>query len=174
MRFLSSLHKNRNPERGATVVEFAVVASLLFLILLGVLEFGFFFLQEHFVANAAREGVRIGIRADNYDSIADSDPSSPEIVFSNNSQLSNCNGTSDRAFKVDCRVRDYLETLYPDRNALVTLKVTTDSDGSKNLSVRVEEANFFPFLLTGFIPGFNLPERIAFTAAGGYENSEEK
>jgi len=153
-------------QRGATVVEFAIIASLLFLILMGIMEFGFYFMQQHFVANAARESLRVGIRANNYNSIS-------ALPFVSSSQSSGCNGTTDRALKVDCTARDYLRTLYPDRTATVTVD-RTDTDGIRTLVVTVEEENFFPELLTGFIPGFGLPSKISFTASGEYENSDEE
>jgi Flp pilus assembly protein TadG len=64
----SILPQQRNPRRnsgrqrrGATLVEFAVVAPLLFLFILGMLEFGRMVMVEQFLTNAAREGARRGI-----------------------------------------------------------------------------------------------------------------
>jgi len=51
----------RKRRRGATLVEFALVAPLLFLIILGMLEFGRMVMVEQFLTNAAREGARRGI-----------------------------------------------------------------------------------------------------------------
>lgn len=45
-------------ERGAAAVEFALVAPLLVLLVLGSIEFGWFFFSQANVANAAREGAR--------------------------------------------------------------------------------------------------------------------
>ncbi|NIR48766.1 pilus assembly protein, partial [candidate division KSB1 bacterium] len=52
--------KRKAKERGATVVEFAVLAALFLIIVFGLLEFGIIFFQKHYVAGAAREGVRLG------------------------------------------------------------------------------------------------------------------
>ena len=46
-------------ERGASVVEFAIVAPLLFLLLFGIIDFGWAFSQNLDVKPAAREGARL-------------------------------------------------------------------------------------------------------------------
>lgn len=51
---------NRRRERGATLVEFAVVAPLLFLLLFGIIEFGRVVATFNAVNTAAREGARYG------------------------------------------------------------------------------------------------------------------
>lgn len=48
------------PERGQSLVEFALVLMPLFLILLGIIQFGFVFNSYVTITNAAREGARIG------------------------------------------------------------------------------------------------------------------
>jgi len=45
-------------EKGAVVVEFAVVFLMLLVLVFGILEFGFLWLQSHYINNAAREGAR--------------------------------------------------------------------------------------------------------------------
>jgi len=158
-------------ERGTTAVEFAVIAALLFLILFGILEFGFIFMQEHFVANAAREGVRIGVRANNFD------------CFDGETE-DEC--TVDRQTAVVDAVRDYLSTLYGPTDILKPVVATTDVSrdpdeneaGTKTLVVTVEVNNFFPPIISGLasiIPGagFELPDTISFTAEGEYEDPSE-
>lgn len=49
---------SRDPEKGAAAVEFALVVSLLLFILLGTLDYGFYFYLQHVATNAAREGAR--------------------------------------------------------------------------------------------------------------------
>ena len=51
----------RGGRRGATVVEFAVVAPLLFLFIFAMIEFGRMVMVEQILTNAAREGARRGI-----------------------------------------------------------------------------------------------------------------
>lgn len=48
-------------ERGAELVEFALVLPLLLLVVLGIAEFGFIFMRYEVVTNAAREGARIAV-----------------------------------------------------------------------------------------------------------------
>lgn len=52
-----------NGERGASAVEFAIVASLLFLILFGTISFGIVFNRYQAIQATAREGARLGALA---------------------------------------------------------------------------------------------------------------
>lgn len=52
-------------ERGAAAVEFAIVAFLLFMLVFGIIDFGFAFFTWNTTANAAREGARKAAVADN-------------------------------------------------------------------------------------------------------------
>jgi Flp pilus assembly protein TadG len=74
--------------RGAAVVEFAVLFLLLMIIVFGIIEFGFLWLQSHYIANAAREGARVAATL-------------PEPK------------TTDLA-RVENTVKEYLKGLYPD------------------------------------------------------------
>ena len=53
------LHR-RQPRRGLSTVELALVMPLLFGILFGIIEFGWFFFVSHTIQGAAREGARAG------------------------------------------------------------------------------------------------------------------
>ena len=46
------------PERGAAAVEFAIILPILMTLLLGIMEFGYAFVLQASVSNAARVGVR--------------------------------------------------------------------------------------------------------------------
>jgi Flp pilus assembly protein TadG len=48
-------------ERGAELVEFALIFPTLLLVMLGIMDFGFLFQRYEVVTNAAREGARIAI-----------------------------------------------------------------------------------------------------------------
>jgi Flp pilus assembly protein TadG len=50
---------NPRSERGAAAVEFALVMPLLFLLVFGIIEFGFIFNKELGVTHSAREGARV-------------------------------------------------------------------------------------------------------------------
>lgn len=160
------MKKLTNDQKGSTAVEFAVIAAILFLILFSILEFGLIFMQEHYVANAAREGVRIGIRANNYKCF-------------NNNPAAGCAPTTDRQAVVVNAVREYLSTLYRPAD-IITNNVSRDpvSSTSKILRVTVEVKNFFPPIISSLatlIPGggFQLPATISYTAEGEYEDPNE-
>jgi hypothetical protein len=51
--------KRVQSERGAELIEFALVFPLLLLLLLGMVDFGFLFQRYEVLTNAAREGARI-------------------------------------------------------------------------------------------------------------------
>jgi Flp pilus assembly protein TadG len=48
-------------ERGAELIEFALVVPLLLFIIMGLIDFGFLFQRYEVVTNAAREGARIAV-----------------------------------------------------------------------------------------------------------------
>jgi hypothetical protein len=48
-------------ERGAELIEFALVFPLLLLLMLGIVDFGFLFQRMAVITNAAREGARIAV-----------------------------------------------------------------------------------------------------------------
>ncbi|WP_323097570.1 TadE/TadG family type IV pilus assembly protein [Intrasporangium sp. YIM S08009] len=51
----------RQPEQGATAVEFAMLAPVLFLLLFGIIVFGFLFAQNLALSNAARQAARYAV-----------------------------------------------------------------------------------------------------------------
>jgi TadE-like protein len=53
--------KRLKGERGAELIEFALVFPLLLFIILGIVDFGFLFQRMEVVTNAAREGARIAV-----------------------------------------------------------------------------------------------------------------
>lgn len=66
MRRLLTLHtisgrSHVHGERGATAVEFALVAPVFFLLVLAIIEFGWHFFVQHTIHYATREGTRIAL-----------------------------------------------------------------------------------------------------------------
>lgn len=55
-------------DRGAAVIEFAILLLLLIPLLFGIIEFGFIWAQSHYLSHAAREGARAGARVALFDS----------------------------------------------------------------------------------------------------------
>jgi Flp pilus assembly protein TadG len=53
--------RNENGERGATLLEFALISPLLLLIIFGVLDLGFAIYAQNTMSLATREGARVGI-----------------------------------------------------------------------------------------------------------------
>ena len=56
-----SRRRSRHSERGAELIEFALVLPLLLLLVLGIVDFGFMFQRMEVVTNAAREGARLAV-----------------------------------------------------------------------------------------------------------------
>ena len=58
---MNSTKQKLRSERGAELIEFALVLPLLLLIVLGIVDFGFLFQRMQVMTNAAREGARIAV-----------------------------------------------------------------------------------------------------------------
>ena len=56
-----TISKRLKSERGAELIEFALVLPLLLLVVLGIAEFGFMFMRYEVLTNAAREGARMAV-----------------------------------------------------------------------------------------------------------------
>jgi Flp pilus assembly protein TadG len=52
--------RGRRRDRGAAAVEFAIVLPVFLTIVLGGIDFGYYFFASEVVTNAAREGARVG------------------------------------------------------------------------------------------------------------------
>ena len=64
----------KSDQSGATMVEFAVAVPVLILLIVGLIEFGFGFLDSQAVAGATREGARVG-------SIFGTDPNADDLIL---------------------------------------------------------------------------------------------
>ena len=84
--------KKMSSQKGAAVVEFAVLALLLLVFVFGIIEFGFLWLQSHYIGNAVREGARVASKT------ADVDPSGPTL-----------NNSSEVETAVQEAIKEYLE-----------------------------------------------------------------
>ncbi len=58
---MNSLKRRVRSERGAELIEFALVFPVLLLVVLGIVDFGFLFQRMEVVTNAAREGARMAV-----------------------------------------------------------------------------------------------------------------
>lgn len=161
---------------GMTTVEFSVIAALLLVILFGIIEYALIFVQEHYVANAAREAVRVGVRANNYN-------------YYKGVQLPNAGTVTtiyDRETVIKDTAADYLNVLY---NAAAvragTSVLTEDVDGilatdrDRVLIVTVSVDNLFTYFtpqllkLLGSGGDINGPDIIEFSARMELEDPTE-
>lgn len=53
---------SKEKQRGAALVEFALLSGLLLFFLFGIFEFGLLWLQSNYTVNAAREGARVAAK----------------------------------------------------------------------------------------------------------------
>ena len=71
--------RTRN-ERGAAVVEFALIAPLLLLIVFGIIDFGWMLMKANLVNNTTRDAARVASLSGSYtdiDSVIDSELATP-------------------------------------------------------------------------------------------------
>ena len=61
MAQVNSVSGRLKSERGAELIEFALIFPLLLLVLLGIIDFGFLFQRYEVLTNATREGARIAV-----------------------------------------------------------------------------------------------------------------
>ncbi|MEM8866054.1 MAG: TadE/TadG family type IV pilus assembly protein [Planctomycetota bacterium] len=61
LQFVANRRPSTPRRRGAAVVEFAIVAPVFFLVMLGMIEFGRMAMVQQVITNAAREGARIAV-----------------------------------------------------------------------------------------------------------------
>jgi Flp pilus assembly protein TadG len=64
----------RHNEKGAAVIEFAILLFLLMPLLFGIIDFGFIWAQSHYLSQATREAARAGARIATHDSGAITNP----------------------------------------------------------------------------------------------------
>lgn len=67
-------------ENGGSLIEFAVIAPLLFVILFGIIEFGVLLYDKAMLTNASREGARAGIVYDFDSATGTSHPDNAAII----------------------------------------------------------------------------------------------
>ena len=58
---MAAIRSRWRSERGAELIEFAIVVPILIFIIAGIIDFGMMFRAFEAVTNAAREGARVGV-----------------------------------------------------------------------------------------------------------------
>jgi Flp pilus assembly protein TadG len=132
---LRFLHRTR----GAVAVEFAIIGTLFFLIVAGIVDFGHAYYMKQVITNASREGARYGI-----------------------TYATNSSGVRIAPTALNPTIQNYILTkclansvLPSDANPIVTVGgagYTTGTKGS-GLEVKVTATKTW-FIISGFIPGF--------------------
>ena len=83
--------RERNQVQGAVAVEFAIVAPIFFMVVLGIVEFGRMSMVQQIITNGAREGARIAV----FD-----DTTTAQVETKVDSYLANC-GITGNTVEVD-------------------------------------------------------------------------
>lgn len=113
-------------EKGAAMVEFAVIAPLLFIILFGIIEFSILMYDKAMLTNASREGARVG------------------IVYSTPTRISNS--------QIETAVRDYCEDhlISFAASSVVTVNITPDNVADRNSGDSLTVTVNYPFRFLAF------------------------
>ncbi len=61
---MDALKAKRGETRGIAIIETAIILPLVLLLTMGLLEYGWMFVKIQQITNAARQGARVGARAD--------------------------------------------------------------------------------------------------------------
>jgi Flp pilus assembly protein TadG len=85
-------------DRGAELIEMALILPVLMLIIAGIVDFGFLFQKFNVVTNAAREGARMGILPDDY---ADADVRSRVQTYLRDAGLNSTCNSADCVVEID-------------------------------------------------------------------------
>ena len=93
----SSFLRRGQGSRGQSMVEFALMAPLLFLILFGIVDFGRAIFYSNEITNAAREGARVAILASNPCNTQVANPSPGNCTTSSGTGPTVCQAMKDEA-----------------------------------------------------------------------------
>ena len=122
---------------GATVVEFALIAPLLFLLIFGVIEFSLLLFNKHVINNSSREGARAGIVA-REDRFVDAGGSLIDDI--------NVSGT------VNNWIANNLVTFGGTGVPQVDIEIVDDNDGDPTTPDPCDSATFLPLDDTILVP----------------------
>jgi hypothetical protein len=145
-------------------------------------------MQEHFVASAAREGVRIGVRANNFDCYNGApDTLNPSASCTNDP--TNSDAVKDRKLHVQNEIRSYLSTIYDSDYSNPDVQVNVYSEyldpantGNPSLFITVQAPNIHPPILSALVQvllhnstnsTISNPGIIYFETSMEYEDPEE-
>ncbi|NIR48765.1 hypothetical protein GWO43_10040 [candidate division KSB1 bacterium] len=136
MKKRTKLHQ----QTGAAVVEFAVLLFLILILLLGIIEFGFLWLQNNYIAHASREGARVASKVNSTeDDVKNAVKDYLKGLYNETDVDTDC-----------CEAGDFIEIVYnPDETS------STDANGTaiytSQVTVTVETAKVWEPILWGFL-----------------------
>lgn len=102
--------KRQNRRRGVEIIELAIVLPVIFMLVLGIIEFGRAFQMAQLLTSAAREGARLGML---YNVVKQQDIS---------------NGITSANQKVESDIKNFLRAAGVNSNRLEVLITTPDGD----------------------------------------------
>lgn len=150
--------RRRQGERGAALVEFAVIAPLLLILVLGIVEFGWLFGQYNDVKHGAREGARFAA----VNGGVDSGTSSTDIAIRACEAMEGLNaGMSSIA--IELTLVDDDNDLSIERGETGTIAVTADVNSLSNVPLI---STFLPDTLSSEID-FRLERDPSWVGTGG-------
>lgn len=111
-------------ENGASAVEFALIAALLFMILFGTIQFGIAYNRYQGQTSAAREGARLASVGASYGDIAQRVKDTLSLIATDSSHWQDqCSPNPPTTNEMACLIVSYVNT----SNALVTIPSSTTS-----------------------------------------------
>lgn len=131
-------------DAGVAAVEFALILPILMTLLMGILDWGYYFYLNETVINAAREGARVGV-IQSTEALAESTAEATATAYLTNLGITIGGGTNEAS----------------------TVDASQPSDGAPNMTVTVTIANFGS--LTGFLAPPLIPTGITYSSTMRWE-----
>ena len=121
MRNLFKL-KNQESQRGAAVVEFAIILPILVILIAGIIEFSLLLYNQQVITNASREGARASINPINKLDFDSGNPSIESIVTAySNDKLVTFGGTD--LVNVSYQINGNTNVSFSDRDYLDNVSI---------------------------------------------------
>jgi hypothetical protein len=122
MASMNCLARRLRSDRGAELIEMAMVTPVLLLILGGIVDFGFLFRSWEVVTNAEREGARVGVLPS-----YSCDPATPDDIETRVEQYMEASGFSDPTdYTVEIDMQDVATSAGTFNACVVVVTLTQD------------------------------------------------
>lgn len=128
--------RGKTRERGATLMEFALILPVFVLLVFGLIEFGHTWYITHAINSASREGARHGIR---YRNVTSTEVRLPPAMWT---------ATEGDLKSVEARVKTYLKNFFDDSyvDSKVTVEINNPLTENDDLIVTVTAPKPWPIL----------------------------